>query len=78
MLFIKESGSCLRPTSPELWKLLGFRLKKRNTNVRNFQNVFFKKAIVHNLQKVSKGTVPNTMIYDKIHLKKATSRNLST
>ena len=24
MLFIKESGSFLRPTSPELWKLLGF------------------------------------------------------
>ena len=24
MLFIKKSGSFLRPTSPELWKLLGF------------------------------------------------------
>ena len=56
----------------------GFWIKKRNTNVTNFQNVFFKKTSVHNLQTVSKGTVPNTMIYDKIHLKKATSRNLST
>ena len=37
-----------------------------------------KKTSVHNLQKVSKGTVPNTMIYDKMHLKKAASRNLST
>ena len=54
----------------------GFWIKK--TNVRRLRKYFFKKASIHHLQKLSKSTAPNTRICDKIHLTRATSRNLST
>ena len=39
--------------------------------------IFYLKKNFHNLQKVSKSAVPNTIICDKIYLTKATIRNLS-
>ena len=44
MLFIKESGSPLQPTSPELRKLLIFGYKKTQIQ-EDFENILFKKQV---------------------------------
>ena len=52
--------------------------KKKYKCKKTLKKLFLKNISVHNLQKVSKSTVLNAMIYDKINLTKATSKNLST
>ena len=61
MLFMKGSGSFLRLTTPQIWKLLVFGNNKYMKILKIFS---LKNKSYHNLPEVSKGTVPNTMAVD--------------
>ena len=72
MLFIKGSSSVLSPTSPELRKLLVFRLRKHK--YKKTLKIF---SLNNKFSQSPESAVPNTMICGETYLTKATSRNLS-
>ena len=74
MLFIEGSDSFLRPIIPEVWKLLVFWIKKREYK-KTLKIFSTKNKSFHDVHKVSKSTVANTMTIE--YLTKATIRNLS-
>ena len=62
MFFIDGSDSFLQPIIPELWKLLVF--VQKNKNIRRLKILTSKNKSFHNLHKVSKSTVLNTIAVD--------------
>ena len=62
MFFTEGSGNILRPAILDLWKLLVFGYKNKYKKILKI--ISSKNNSFHNLQKVSKSTVPNTMAVD--------------
>ena len=60
MLFIEGSVSLVRPTIPDLWKLLVFGLKKKQHKHKETLKIFsLGNKSFYNLHKVLKSTVLN-------------------